>query len=112
MEAWTQGNLQDLLSLLSEDVTFWSDGSGKVTATLKPLHSPRKIARFLLAILCSKKRSTLAFKLADINGQPGILNYVDGHLQSVWTFDIFDGRLYTIYSVLNPNKLVRLKAEG
>ena len=47
VEACMSGDMEGLLELLSEDVTLWSDGGGKVAAPY-PIHGPEKVARFLV----------------------------------------------------------------
>lgn len=107
LEAITQGNLQGLMSLLANDVTFWSDGGGQVTAALKPLHGAMKVARFLIAIR-SKWLSTAVADVIELNGQPGIITRVDGAIHSVATFEVVDGSIRSIYMVRNPEKLKRI----
>ena len=111
LEALTQGNLQGLLALLAKDATFWSDGGGQVTAALKPLQGAMKVARFLLAIR-QKWLSTSITRLAEINGQPGMINLVDGCIDTVTTFDIVDGCIQSVYSVRNPEKLKRISKDA
>ena len=107
LEATTQGNLQGLMSLLANDVTFWSDGGGQVAAALKPVQGAMKVARFLLAIR-SKWLSTAVADVIKVNGQPGIITFVDGTIHSVATFEIGDGAIRSIYMVRNPEKLKRI----
>ncbi len=109
LEASTQGNLQGLLALLAKDVTYWSDGGGQVAAALKPLQGAMKVARFLLAVR-SKWVSEAVTYIIDINGQPGIITFVDGCIHSVTTFDIVDGYIQSVYTVRNPEKLKRIMA--
>jgi RNA polymerase sigma-70 factor (ECF subfamily) len=106
LEATNQGNLQDLMSLLAKDVTYWSDSGGKVAAALKPLQGEMKVARFLLA-LQSKRLATAVFHLIEVNGQPGIMVIMNDCLQSVTTLDIVDGSIQSIYTMRNPEKLQR-----
>ena len=47
-------------------------------------------------------------RIAEINGQPGIVSYQDGWPQSVFTVEARDGRIEAIYIVTNPEKLARL----
>ncbi len=106
LQAWIGGDLQTLLALMTEDITSWSDGGGKVVAALKPLHGSGKVARFLLAIRSSKILPTLTSHLAQINGQLGIINYTDRYPHSVVTFDFSDDcRIRNIFAVVNPEKL-------
>lgn len=107
LEASSQGSLQDLLTLLAKDVTFWSDGGGQVVAALKPLQGAMKVARFLLAIR-SKWLSTSVAHVIEVNGQPGILYRVNDDIHSVMTFEIVDSYIQSIYSVRNPEKLKRI----
>jgi RNA polymerase sigma-70 factor (ECF subfamily) len=42
----------------------------------------------------------------ELNGQPGaILRDRDGRILNTLTLDIFDGRIQTIRSIINPDKL-------
>ena len=108
LQAWNTGDLQGLLMLLAEDITLYSDGGGKVTAAVKPIHKAAKVARFLLAIRRSKKTPVFVSQLAQINHQHGIINYVNGYPHSVLIFDTFNGKARSIYAVVNPDKLRRV----
>lgn len=108
LAASTQGNLQDLLTLLAKDVTFWSDGGGQVAAALKPLQGAMKVARFLLAIQ-QKWLPTASAHLIEINGQSSILIRSGSEIHNMMTFEIVKGYIQTIYSVRNPEKLKRLR---
>jgi RNA polymerase sigma-70 factor, ECF subfamily len=110
LEASSKGDLQELLLLLAKDVTFCSDGGGKVVATIKPIHGAMKVARMLLAIR-HKWMLNAVSRLAQINGQPGIVQYLDNHIHSATTFEIVGGCIQTIYSVRNPEKLERICQE-
>jgi RNA polymerase sigma-70 factor (ECF subfamily) len=107
LEASTRGDLQELLTLLAKDVTFWSDSGGQVPAALKPLYGSQKVARFLFAIQQKWLRSAIA-ELVEINGQTSILIRSGNDIHSVMTFEIVEGYIQTIYSVRNPEKLKRL----
>jgi RNA polymerase sigma-70 factor, ECF subfamily len=110
LDASTKGDLPDLLLLLAKDVTFYSDGGGKVVAALKPIHGAQKVARMLLAI---RRKWLLNYvsRLVEINGQPGIVQYLDGNIHSAMTFEIIDGCIQSIYSVRNPEKLKQVRKE-
>ncbi len=110
LEASTSGDLQDLLLLFAKDITFLSDGGGQVVATLKPIHGAGKIARMLLAMR-HKWLANAVSHLVEINGQPGIIEYLNGKIHSAMTLEIVDGRIQSIYSVRNPDKLKQIYKE-
>jgi RNA polymerase sigma-70 factor, ECF subfamily len=46
---------------------------------------------------------------AEVNGQPGILSFdADGNLVGVLAFDLLDGQVQAIRSIVNPDKLRHL----
>jgi hypothetical protein len=48
-------------------------------------------------------------RLARVNGQPGAVTYdAEGRVVNVFELDIADGRVQTIRSVVNPDKLGHL----
>ena len=105
VEACASGDMEGLVSLLSEDVTLWSDGGGKTRAALNPIYGADKVARFFSGIL-RKAPPGLTARQTQINGRPGLIGYFgDGRPQSVVTFDIAEGSIRAIRLVVNPEKL-------
>jgi RNA polymerase sigma-70 factor (ECF subfamily) len=104
VEACMSGDMQGLVGLLSEEVTLWSDGGGKVAAAPYPIHGPERVARFLLGVLRTVPPGFSA-RPVRINGEPGVVGYVDGHPTSVVALDVADGRLRGVRIVVNPEKL-------
>ena len=104
VEACMSGDMDGLLSLLSEDVTLWSDGGGKVAAAPYPIHGPERVARFLLGVLRIVPPGFFA-RPTRVNGGPGVVGYVDGQPTSVVALDVADGRLRGVHIVVNPDKL-------
>ena len=104
VEACVSGDIEGLIGLLSEDVTLWSDGGGKVAAAPYPIHGPRAVARFLLGVLRTVPPGFSA-RPTQINRGRGVVGYVDGHATSVVALDFEDGRLRGIRIVVNPQKL-------
>jgi hypothetical protein len=98
------GDMEGLVGLLSEDVTLWSDGGGKVAAAPYPIHGPERVARFLLGVLRTVPPGFFA-RLTRVNGGPGVVGNVDGHPTSVVALDVADGRLRGVRIVVNPEKL-------
>ena len=104
VEACVSGDMEGLVGLLSEDVTLWSDGGGKVAAAPYPIHGPESVARFLLGVLRTVPPGFFA-RPTQVNGEPGVVGYVDGHPTSVVALDVADGRLRGVRIVVNPEKL-------
>lgn len=106
IQAWTEGNLQGLLELLADDVQYCSDGGGKVTAAIKPLFGSVKVARFLIAMRQSNIIPNFETYLAEVNGESGIVNYVNNSLHNVICLGfVSDNRIQSIFAVVNPEKL-------
>ena len=104
LEACSDGDMEGLLALLSEDVILWSDGGGKVRAALNPIYGPEKVSRFLLGIL-GKTPSGFSTRMARVNGHPGVIGYVGGQPMSAVALETSVDRIRTIRIVVNPEKL-------
>lgn len=103
--AWNKGDLNQLLSLIAEDITLYADGGGKVTAAQKPLCGNLKVARFLLAIRRSRLIPKFSSYIVLINNRVGILNTVNRQPQSIFSFNFVDNKIATIFAIVNPDKL-------
>jgi RNA polymerase sigma-70 factor, ECF subfamily len=109
LASWNQGDVHQLIALMAEDITFWSDGGGLVTAAQHPLQGNQKVARFLVAIRHSPLIPTLSPRIVQINDRPGILNTVAGKPQSTFSFEFSGDRIQSIFAVANPDKLKAVK---
>ena len=64
------------------------------------------MARVLAAIVSPLVRIGGGVEPHEVNGQPGaIFRDRDGKVLNTWALDILDGRIQTIRSVINPDKL-------
>ena len=106
--ACDRGDLSGLIDLLAADITLCSDGGGKVKALLKPIQGATKVARFLIALRRSKLIPQYNLELVRVNGQIGIVYYLEGVAQNVVTFEFNTRRIQSIYFVRNPDKLRRV----
>jgi RNA polymerase sigma-70 factor (ECF subfamily) len=104
IQACTSGDLQALLHLLADDVVMHSDGGGKVRAALKPIYGADKVARGLLGLM-RKLPAGVTSQLALINGQIGILTYLDGAPYGVLAFSLANNHIQEIALIVNPDKL-------
>jgi len=66
------------------------------------------VARGILGSLDRLVPKNLVWTLTGINGQTGLINYLDGVPHSVLTIDIKGDRIQAIYVITNPEKLSRL----
>ena len=105
LEASLDGDMEGLVSVLSEDVTLWSDGGGNTRAAMNPIHGADRVSRFIFGIL-REAPPGLVVRRNRVNGRPGIIGYfADGRPQSVTTFEVAGGRIRAIRIVVNPEKL-------
>jgi RNA polymerase sigma-70 factor (ECF subfamily) len=110
LHATTTGEMSDLLAVLTDDATLYSDGGGKVLAAGRPIISADHITRFLFGI--RRKRSVLLdYRLVEINGRMGALGFLDGRIDRAVSFEISDGRIREIYLIRNPDKLRHLSID-
>jgi RNA polymerase sigma-70 factor (ECF subfamily) len=105
----TSGDLDGLVALLSNDVVLHSDGGGKATAVPNPIYGADKVARGVVGALKKFVPKDVVRRMAEINGAPGLVSYVDGKPFSVVTLDASNGRIRAIYVVTNPEKLTRVR---
>jgi len=108
LNATSQGEMQGLLALLSSDVVLYTDGGGKATAVPNPIYGADRVARFFLSTPGQLVTASIVKRIAEINGQPGIVTYLQGRPFGVLTLDVEGGRIRNIYIVRNPDKLQRL----
>ncbi len=104
VEACMSGDMEGLLGILSEDVTLWSDGGGKVAAAPYPIYGSEKVARFLVGVLRTVPPGFFAHP-ARINGGPGVVGFVDGRPTRVVALDVAEDRIHGVRIVVNPDKL-------
>jgi RNA polymerase sigma-70 factor, ECF subfamily len=102
------GDLDGLLTLLSDDVTVWTDGGGNVRAALRPVTGPYRSARFLMSVAKRVPDGTTTREV-DLNGRPGLVFAVDGQVTMALTLDVQAGRVVHVRVVTNPDKLVALQ---
>jgi RNA polymerase sigma-70 factor (ECF subfamily) len=105
--ACATGNVDELMSVLHADATLVSDGGGKASAATRPVVGADRIAKFVLGYASKARWSESDFDLVTVNGAPGLLLHHPLAGTGVYSFDIVDGRIRTVYVVRNPDKLRR-----
>ncbi len=107
-DAFVAGDVESLMRMMSDEITVWSDGGGKVQgAALQPVRGREKVVRGILGLL-SRAPAGTTFETIEANGQPALLTKVNGNLISVLTLELDGDVIRTIRNVANPDKLAHL----
>jgi RNA polymerase sigma-70 factor, ECF subfamily len=108
-DALREGDVGGLRELLAADVQVVGDGGGKAPQWTRGVVGADKAARVLAAMAPPFARIGVVVEPHELNGQPGaVLRARDGKVVSTLALDILDGRIQTIRSVQNPDKLQHL----
>jgi len=108
-EAAAGGDLGGLMEILAPDVVMVGDGGGKAWALAEPMSGAERVARMLLGLTRRAPKMGVHLEPAYVNGQPGAVTYdTQDRVVNVFALDIADGRVQTIRSILNPDKLHHL----
>ena len=108
LQATKSGDLEGLVALLADDVVLHSDGGGKAVGAPNLIRGAKNVARGALGSLQKLMPKNLVFRLAQVNGEPGIVSYLEGKPYSVLTLVAGEGQIQTIYVLTNPEKLAHV----
>ncbi|MGG3471473.1 RNA polymerase sigma factor SigJ [Neobacillus pocheonensis] len=106
-----EGNVNHLLSLLTEDVMFVADGGGKATAFRHPVQMRDRVARVLLKGFedtAFNFQEKVHFEIVPLNGETGILIRTEDEIVAAIFIQPRRGKIARIYAVRNPDKLTRV----
>ncbi len=108
MAAAGSGDFAQVVALLAPDAVLISDGGGKKTAALRPIHGPEKIARWLVGVL----RSNPGFELrrATLNGESAFVAYFGDEPDTVAFVQTAGDLITELYLIRNPDKLTTVPA--
>lgn len=104
LRAASDGALDQLEQLLTEQVVVWADGGGKVRAALRPVHGRTNTARFL-AGLFERFTTGVRFEVAEANGTPVLLGWEGDALTSLGQVEAGPDGVTAIRILRNPDKL-------
>jgi len=105
------GDMEPFIEMLAPDVVFYGDGGGKGPAITAPIYGRERVARLLRGLARRAQPVAASVRPVQVNGQPGVIAYdADGNLFGVLAFDLIDGQVHAIRSVVNPDKLQHLGA--
>lgn len=104
--ALREGDVDGLREVLAADASLAGDGGGKAPALPRTIIGAEKVARVLATIFPWLDRIDVTLEPREVNGQPGaIFRDRDNKVLSTLTLDVLGGRIQTIRSVSNPDKL-------
>ena len=106
LQASLNGDMQGLLSLLSNDIVSMSDSGGKavVKAGRMPVYGPDKVARGSLGGLRSLPEGMIP-RIIEVNGQLALVGYLNEKPIGALLFQIEDEHIARLYYIVNPEKL-------
>lgn len=110
LQAIEAGDKTALLSLLADDAVLKSDGGGKVRVSTAGIFGADKIVRLILSRGLIPRGSitpdtVVKRHLGVINGESGILTFLNDALIATLSFETRGERIKAIYQVYNPDKL-------
>ncbi|MET3544656.1 RNA polymerase sigma-70 factor (ECF subfamily) [Paenibacillus favisporus] len=111
LTSFEQGNIDEILSLLTEDVMLVSDGGGKVLAFTRPIQARDQVARILAGAFEGIKpyyQGSLRSEFAFLNGETSIVLRSGDETVAAIFLQLRYGKLAGIYIVRNPDKLTRV----
>jgi RNA polymerase sigma-70 factor (ECF subfamily) len=108
-EAVANADISRLSDLLAEDVVFYSDGGGRVSAALNPIYGADKVARLMVALSRKLQEQVVpGFTATKINGRPSLVILANNEIYSTITIEIEADRITAVYVMRNPEKLTRV----
>jgi RNA polymerase sigma-70 factor (ECF subfamily) len=113
LQAMATGDVEGLTQMLAEDVVFYGDGGGKVSAVRQPIIGREAVKRFLLLGIYRLLPPGVHLEVAEVNGSPALLLWgYDVHPYFVMTFTFAGNRILAIRNILNPDKLTHIHHDG
>src|SRR5690242_14000517 len=120
MQACVEGDVENLVKLLKDDVVLFADGGGKaiattkgvkLTAALNPIYGKENVAKFIIGAMNRLFKFVPGFhsKIVFTNGLPSILSFSGTEPISLNTLESDGGKLNNIYVQTNPDKLKQLR---
>jgi RNA polymerase sigma-70 factor (ECF subfamily) len=107
-QATQGGDMTPLMDLLSEQVTLWADGGGKIkTAALRPIVGRDAVARFSLGTVRFLP-ADYQVEIAEVNGQAAVIIRAGGQALFVLSIEVEAGQIQAIRIIANPEKLARI----
>lgn len=116
--AVSEGNVEDLVQLLKEDIMLYADGGGKsvavkgqrLTAAPKPIHGRKNVCRLLMSVVPKLYHiPDYSQEIIMANGWPSIISYSGASPVGLVSIEHDGDHIRNIYVQTNPDKLKRFK---
>lgn len=105
-DALKDGDVDGLRGLLAADAQLVGDGGGKAPALARTVAGAVNVARVLAANFPLLADVGARIEPCQLNGGPGaVMRDHDGRVVGTLSLEVLDGRIQTIRSVVNPDKL-------
>ena len=115
LDATYSGNIDALINLLKDDITFFADGEGKVIgvngerirAISQSLHGKQQVANFMIGVTAKFKKISpeSEFIIKVINNFPALVIYINSKAAIAIMFELIENKIANIYAQGNPDKL-------
>ena len=108
LQAVENGEMNTLTNLLTEEVTLWADGGGKVKqAALRPITGRDAVARFSLGTRRFWPENARV-EVAEVNGEPAAIIRTGDRVFSVLSIEVEAEQIRAIRIIANPEKLAQV----
>jgi RNA polymerase sigma-70 factor (ECF subfamily) len=105
-DALRDGDVESMRELLTADVQMLGDSGGKAPQWGSGIFGAENVARVLASTFPWFFRIGGTLESHEVNGHPGaIFRDRDNNVVNIWTLDVLDGRIQSIRTVINPDKL-------
>jgi RNA polymerase sigma-70 factor (TIGR02957 family) len=109
LAAFEDGEVDALVDLLAADAVFYGDGGAKGRGISRPVYGQQHVARLLASFVPRYRNIGARVRVAELNGETGALFFDDqDRLINVLAFDVADGAIQAVRSIINPDKLAHL----
>lgn len=108
-EAASRGDMGAMVTMLADGAELIGDGGGIVPSFGKVLTGGRRIAQLYYATV-RRFPDAVRVEVAMINGEPALLRFLDGKLESAQCCETDGERIVRIHVQRNPHKLARIAA--
>ena len=109
LAAAREGDLEGLVAVLAPDAVLIGDGGGIARSIPHAMHGAPALGRAIMTFYGQIDTLGVTLEPVWVNGHPGFRTVdSDGRIVNVMGLDVVDGRVASIYSMLNPEKLSHL----